>query len=161
MRIGVQREARVSVPEDAGQRLRVHPARQSVGGEGVAQIVEADEWQIGLLQKHLQLAICRMRIYRFLRFDRIMKYPLTDRRLFSFPQKIRRTRRQNNRARTGIGFCFACGKTTAILHVNRAADSEPAATLIEVHPLETAYFAAAEPRRQLGVKSHATIYPGV
>ena len=35
MGIGVQREGRIGVPQDAGQCLGVHAAGESVGGEGV------------------------------------------------------------------------------------------------------------------------------
>ena len=35
MGIGVQREGRIGVPQDAGQRFGVHAAGESVGGEGV------------------------------------------------------------------------------------------------------------------------------
>ena len=35
MGIGVQREGRIGVPQDAGQRFGVHAAGKGMGGEGV------------------------------------------------------------------------------------------------------------------------------
>ena len=47
--VGVEREAGVGVTEDLRQRLGIHTARQRVGGEGVAQIVEADQRKLRTL----------------------------------------------------------------------------------------------------------------
>lgn len=42
MGIGVQREGRIGVAQDAGQGFGVHAAGKGVGGEGMTQIMEAD-----------------------------------------------------------------------------------------------------------------------
>ena len=40
MGVGVQREGRIGVAQDAGQGLGVHAAGEGVGGEGVAERVK-------------------------------------------------------------------------------------------------------------------------
>ena len=43
--VGVQREGGVGVAQDSGQRLSIYAAGKGMGGEGVAQVVEADTGQ--------------------------------------------------------------------------------------------------------------------
>ena len=45
MGVGVQREGRIGVAQDAGQRLGVHTAGEGMGGEGMAQIMESNAGQ--------------------------------------------------------------------------------------------------------------------
>ena len=45
MGVGVQCEAGIGVAQYAGQRFGIHAAGESVGCEGVTQIVEADAGQ--------------------------------------------------------------------------------------------------------------------
>ena len=45
MGVGVQREGRIGVAQDSGQRFGIHAAGEGMGGEGVAQVVEADAGQ--------------------------------------------------------------------------------------------------------------------
>ena len=66
------------MPQDAGQRFGVHAAGESVGGEGVAQIVEADAGQPCPLEERFHVAISRIGIDGIFRLHRVWEYPLTD-----------------------------------------------------------------------------------
>lgn len=46
------------MPQNARESFGIHTTGQGVGGEGVAQIVEANVRQASLLQQHLQSAVC-------------------------------------------------------------------------------------------------------
>ena len=85
MGVGIQREGRISVTQDARQRFGVHAAGESVGGEGVAQVVEADAGQPRPLEQRLHVAIRRVGINRVFRLHRVWEDPLTDGVRFSPP----------------------------------------------------------------------------
>ena len=60
MGVGIQREGGVGVAQDTGQGFGVHTAGESVGGEGMPQIVEPYLWQSCPRQypeQHMQHAI--------------------------------------------------------------------------------------------------------
>ena len=63
MGVGVQREGGVGVAQDAAeQRFGIYAAGESVGGEGVTQIVEADAGQSRPLEERFHVAIRRIGI---------------------------------------------------------------------------------------------------
>ena len=57
MGVGVQREGRIGVSQNAGQRFGVHAAGEGMGCEGMAQIVEADAGEFCPLEHCLHVAI--------------------------------------------------------------------------------------------------------
>jgi len=85
MGVGVQREGRIGVTQDSGQRFGIHAAGEGVGGEGVAQIVEADAGESCPLEQRLHVAISRIGIDGIFRLHRIREYPLADGIHFSPP----------------------------------------------------------------------------
>ena len=88
-------------------------------------------------------------VHRFFGFIDIREYPFADCRFFSLPQKFRSARRQDNRARSRLGFGFADGVLALPLAVEGAAHLQHAALLVEVAPLQTADLAAAQAGHQL------------
>ena len=85
MGVGVQREGRIGVAQDAGQGFGVHAAGEGVGGEGVTQIMEADAGQPCVLEQRLHVAIRRVGIDGVFRLHWVRKDPLTDGNRFSSP----------------------------------------------------------------------------
>ena len=85
MGVGIQREGRISVTQDARQRFGVHAAGKSMGCEGVSQIMEADAGQPRSLEQRLHVAIRRVGINRVFRLHRVREDPLTDGVRFSPP----------------------------------------------------------------------------
>lgn len=78
MGVGVQREGRIGVSQNAGQRFGVHTAGEGVGGEGVTQIMKADAGESRPLEQRLHVAISRIGIDGIFRLHRVREYPLTD-----------------------------------------------------------------------------------
>ena len=64
MGVGVQGEGCVGVSQDTGQGLGIHAAGQSVGSEGMPQVVEPNVGQARLLEQHFQSAVSRVRVRR-------------------------------------------------------------------------------------------------
>ena len=85
MGVGVQRERRIGVTQDAGQRLGIHSAGKGVGGEGVTQIMEADAGQPRPLKERFHVAIGCVGVDGIFRLHRIREYPLADGIRFSPP----------------------------------------------------------------------------
>ena len=78
MGVGVQREGRIGVTQDAGQCLGIHSAGKGVGGEGVTQIMEADAGQPRPLKQRLHVAIRRVGIDWVFRLHWVRKDPMAD-----------------------------------------------------------------------------------
>ena len=76
MGIGVQREAGVGVAQDARQGLGIHAAGQGMGGEGMAEIVEADVWQARAPEDILQPLVGGARRDRQMRIAQAREDPL-------------------------------------------------------------------------------------
>ena len=85
MGVGVQREGSVGVAQDAGQRFGVNAAGESVGGEGMTQIMKADAGESCPLEQRLHVAISRVGIDGIFRLHWVRKDPLTDGNRFSSP----------------------------------------------------------------------------
>ena len=148
MGIGVQREGRIGVPQDAGQRFGVHAAGESVGGEGVAQIVEADAGQPCPLEERFHVAISRIGIDGIFRLHRVWEYPLTDSIRFSPPQDFRHTVRQDDGTHSLICLRFTDGVLALPLAVEGSAHLQRPGVPIEIVPLQTADLAAAQAGHQ-------------
>ncbi|MFR2043504.1 MAG: hypothetical protein ACLS4A_11675 [Oscillospiraceae bacterium] len=58
MGVGVQRERRIGVTQDAGQRLGIHSAGKGVGGEGVPLRYNNDKQKKPLFSRGL--SVCRL-----------------------------------------------------------------------------------------------------
>ena len=152
MGVGVQREGGVGVAQDAGQRFGIYAAGESVGGEGVTQIVEADAGQPRPLEERFHVAIRRIGIDGILRLHRVREYPLTDGILFAPPQDFSYAVRQDDGTHSLIGLYLTDGVLTLPLAVEGAAHLQRAALLVEVTPLQTADLAAAQAGHQLRLK---------
>ena len=85
MGVGIQREGGIGVAQDTGQGFGIYAAGESVGGEGVTQIVEADTGESRPLEERLHEAISRVGIDGIFRLHRIREYPLADGIRFSQP----------------------------------------------------------------------------
>ena len=66
MGVGVQREGRIGVSQNTGQCLGVHAAGKGMGGEGVAQVVEADTGQPRPPEQRLHAEVGRAWVDRIL-----------------------------------------------------------------------------------------------
>ncbi len=91
-------EAGVSVTENARERFGVHTASHGGGGEGVAQIVEADVRQTRPFENRLQPMISCAGRRRFLRLQQTREDPLSHRRLAPLLQHVECAGRQQDRA---------------------------------------------------------------
>lgn len=58
MGVGIQREGRIGVAQDAGQRLGIYAAGESVGGEGVPLRYNNDKQKKPLFSRGL--SVCRL-----------------------------------------------------------------------------------------------------
>ena len=148
MGVGVQRERRIGVTQDAGQRLGIHSAGKGVGGEGVTQIMEADAGQPRPLKERFHVAIGRVGIDWILRLHRVGEYPLTDGIRLAPPQDFSHTVRQDDGAHALIGLRLADGVFALPLAVQGSAYLQRTGIPIEVAPLQTADLAAAQAGHQ-------------
>ena len=149
MGVGVQRERRIGVTQDAGQRFGIYAAGESVGGEGVTQIVEADTGQTRPLEQRLHVAIGRIGVNRVFRLHRVREYPLADSIRFSPPQDVSHAVRQDDGAHALIGLRLTDGVLALPLAVEGAAHFQRPGIPIEVVPLQTADLTAAQAGHQL------------
>ena len=91
-------------------------------------------------------------VHRFFGLIDIREYPFADCRFFSLPQKFRSARRQDNRARSRLGFGFADIQSAAFPFSNRAPHFQLSVFRIEVLPLQSADFTPPQSCGQLGVE---------
>ena len=152
MGVGVQREGRIGVAQDSGQRLSIYAAGKGMGGEGVAQVVEADAGQPRPPEQRLHVEVGRAGVDRILRLHWVGEYPLTDGIRLAPPQDVRHRLRQEDGTHSLSRFCLADGVLTLPLAVEGAAHLQRAALLVEVVPLQTADLAAAQAGHQLRLK---------
>ena len=148
MGVGVQRERRIGVTQDAGQRFGIHSAGEGVGCEGVAQIVEADAGQSRPPEERFHVAICCVGIDGILRLHRVREDPLADGVRFAPPQDFSHAVRQDDGAHALIGFCLSDGVLALPLAVEGAAHFQRPGVPIEVAPLQTADLTAAQAGHQ-------------
>lgn len=149
MGVGVQREGRIGVAQDSGQRLSIYAAGKGMGGEGVAQVVEADTGQPRPPEQRLHVEVGRAGVDRILRLHWVGEYPLTDGIRPAPPQDVRHRLRQEDGTHSLSRFCLADGVLTLPLAVEGAAHLQRAALLVEVAPLQSADLAAAQAGHQL------------
>ena len=152
MGVGVQREGRIGVAQDAGQGLGIHAAGEGVGGEGVPQIVEADVRQASLIEQYFQSAVGRVRVHGQLRADRLREDPLAHRPLLSLPQELHDALGQDDGAVAFAGLGRAQSEHTHLLAVERAADVERPFLLVEVLPHKAADLTPPQSGHELGVE---------
>lgn len=149
MGVGIQREGRIGVSQNTGQCLGVHAAGKGMGGEGVAQIVEADTGQPRPPEQRLHVAISCIGIDGIFRPHRVREYPLADGIRFAPPQDFSHAVRQDDGAHALIGLRLADGVFALPLAVEGAAHLQRPGVPIEVAPLQTADLAAAQAGHQL------------
>ena len=152
MGIGVQREAGVGVTEDTRESFCVYAAAHGMGGEGVAQIMEANVRQTCGLEDHLQPMVRRAGRCRLLRLQQAREDPLGQRHLAPLLQHEECTGRQQDRTRSFFGFRIAYLQRAAWRRVDGAAYLQRSVRLVEVAPLEPADLAAAQTRGDLRVE---------
>ena len=152
MGVGVQREGRIGVAQDAGQCLGVHAAGKGVGGEGMAQVMEADTGQPRPPEQRFHVEVGRAGVDRILWLHRVGEYPLADGIRLAPPQDIRHRLWQEDGTHSLSRFCLADGVLTLPLAVEGAAHLQRAALLVEVAPLQSADLAAAQAGHQLGLE---------
>ena len=149
MGIGVQREGRIGVSQNSRQRFGIHAAGEGVGGEGVAQVVEADTGQPRPPEQRLHVEVGRAGADRILRLHWVGEYPLADSIRFSPPQDVSHAVRQDDGAHALIGLRLTDGVLALPLAVEGAAHFQRPGIPIEVAPLQTADLAAAQAGHQL------------
>ena len=149
MGVGVQREGRIGVTQDSGQRFGIHAAGEGVCGEGVTKIMKADAGQVCPLEERFHVAIGRVGVDGIFRLHRVREYPLTDGIRFSPPQDVHHAVRQNDGTHTLIGLRLADGVFALPLAVEGSAYLQRTGIPIEVAPLQTADLAAAQAGHQL------------
>ena len=82
--------------QDAGQGFGVHAAGEGMGGEGVAQVVEADTGQPRPPEQRLHAEVGRAGVDRILRLHWVGEYPSADGVRFSPPQDFSHAVRQDD-----------------------------------------------------------------
>ena len=107
--------------QNAGQCLGVHAAGKGMGGEGVAQVVEADAGQLCPLEERFHVAIGRVGIDGIFRLHRIREYPLADGIRLAPPQDFSHAMRQNDGTHTLTGLRLTGGVLALPLAVEGAA----------------------------------------
>lgn len=140
------------MPQNPRQGFGVYTAGESVGGEGVAQIVEADAGQARPLEERFHVAIRRIGIDGIFRPHRIREYSLADGIRFASPQNFSHAVRQDDGAHTLIGLCLTDGILALPLAVEGSAHLQRTGVLVEVAPLQSADLAAAQAGHQLGLE---------
>ena len=121
MGVGVQRETGIGMSQNPRQGFGVYTAGESVGGEGVAQIMKADAGLARPLEQCLHAAIRRVGIDRIFRLHRIWEDPLADGIRFAPPQDFSYAVRQDDGAHTLIGLCLTDGVFALSLTVEGSA----------------------------------------
>ena len=149
MGVGVQREGRIGVAQDSGQRLSIYAAGKGMGGEGVAQVVEADTGQPRPPEQRLHVEVGRAGVDRILRLHWVGEYPLTDGIRPAPPQDVSHAVRQDDGAHALIGLCLTNGVLALPLAVEGSAHLQRPGIPIEVAPLQTADLTAAQAGHQL------------
>ena len=150
--VGVQRKAGVGVSEDAGQSLGVHAAAHGVGGEGVAQIMEADVRQAGFLEDQLQTLVGGARRDGLLRLQNAGEDPLAHGRLPPFLEDVQGAGGEQDRAGPLLGLRFAHHHRAAGSRMDGAAYPQRSRRLVEVAPFEAADLAPAKAGGDLRVE---------
>ena len=140
------------VADDGGEGFHVHAELQGYGGEGVAQIVEADVRQACLCENIFQLFVGSVWRSRPLRLQQIREDPLAPGRLFPFPEQVERAGGQNDLALALVGFRFSDLSVAAFHVVDGAADQQSAVALVEVAPFQAADLAPAQAGGDLRVE---------
>ena len=138
--------------QDTGQRFGIHTACESVGGEGMAQIMKADTGQPRPLEQRLHVAIGRIGVNRVFRLHRVGKYPLADGIRLAPPQDVSHCLRQEDGTHSLSRFCLADGVLTLPLAVEGSTYLQRTGIPIEVAPLQTADLAAAQAGHQFRLK---------
>ena len=149
MGVGVQREGRIGVPQNAGQCLGVHAAGEGMGREGVAQVVEADAGQPRPPEQRLHVEVGRAGVDRILRLHWVGEYPLTDGIRLAPPQDVSHRLRQEDGTHSLSRFGLADGVFALPLAVEGSAHLQRPGIPVEVAPLQTADLAAAQAGHQL------------
>lgn len=138
--------------QDTGEGFGIHTAGQSMGGEGVPQVMEPDAGQTGAFQQGLQAAVGPAGIDRVLRAERIGEDPLGEGAFPPFPQQLGRAGRQGDGAPALSRLGLAGGQPAALALVERPAHRQRTLLPVEVGPHQAADLTPAHPGGQLGVE---------
>ena len=117
MGVGVQGEGRIGVTQDAGQGLGIHTAGQCVGGEGVPQVMEANQRQSGIAQQSFHPVVGRLRRQRQLRHGGIVEDPIAEGFFLPVFQQFHSAGRQLDAAVAGGG---ALSLALLILNISKS-----------------------------------------
>ena len=134
--------------QDTGQGFGVHTAGEGVGGEGVAQVVEADTGQPRPLEQRFHVEVGRAGVDRILRLHWVGEYPLTDGIRLAPPQDVSHRLRQEDGTHSLSRFCLADGVLALPLAVEGSAHLQRPGVPVEVAPLQTTDLAAAQAGHQ-------------
>lgn len=115
----------------------------------VTQIMKADAGQPRPLEQRLHVEVGRAGVDRILRLHRVGEYPLADGIRLAPPQDVRHRLRQDDGTHSLSRFGLTDGVLALPLAVEGAAHLQRAALLVEVAPLQSADFAAAQAGHQL------------
>ena len=136
------------VANDGGDGFHVHAVLQGHGGEGVAQVVEANVLAVGPLKGLFQFAIDALRIDGRVLLDRRREHPAGVRPLLQLLQDLPHSGRQNH---DPVGaFRLRLGEVQAAVHVDHLAlDVQLSAAEVQIVPLQRADLAPAHTGSQL------------
>ncbi len=152
MCVGVQREGRIGMSENVGERLGVYTACQRVGGEGMPKVVEADRGQSGRFQQLFHPVVCRAGDDWVFRPERVWKYPFAECCQFPLPQELCRAERERNSARSLAGLRAAGCVVPNFCAVERAGDLQGSLCLIKILPHKATDLTAAQAGGQLDIE---------
>lgn len=93
--VDIDGSRRGDMSDDGGERFHVHTVLQRGGGEGMAQVVEADVLALCPYQYFFHLSIDALRIQRSVFFYGRRDHPARVRSLFQLPQHSQYCRQQD------------------------------------------------------------------
>ena len=117
--------------------------------ERMSHIMEAYARQPRPLEQRFHVMVRRVRIHGVFRFYRVGEYPLTQCLRLAPPQDVGDAFRQDDGAHALVGLCLAECVFALLLAVQCAAHLQRPGVPVEVAPLQTANFTAAQTGHQL------------
>ena len=146
--VDIDGSRRGDMSDDGGERFHVHTVLQRGGGEGMAQVVEADVLALRPHQYFFHLSIDALRIQRSVFFYRRGKHPAGIRPLLQLPQHGQHRRRQDHHPVRAFRLRRRYMQRTR--HMNDLPlDVELAGAQIQIVPLQGADLAPPHAGRQL------------
>ena len=152
MGIGIEGERRLSMAQDSREGLGIHSAGQSVGSEGVTEIVKANAGQPCPFQQRFQVIVGGAGTGGLLWLEWIWEDPLGVGTFFPLSQELCRAGRQGDGPFSCARLGLACDQPATPLDMERPADREGPMVLIEVVPHEAADLSPPKAGGQLSVE---------